>query len=238
MGHDEPTLLAFLEGTLPATEAEGFDAHLLGCESCWTAVREDGAGRDALRSLLELAPPRLQDRVRLAVQGARPTVDGAHPAGGPPRQHRAQRLVAVLGAVAVVAVTAAALRFHGQASSADPAPVAAVVELARLQSPPLTAKEIPGGVASPAGHMVKLGDQNVWLARHLVAGREVLVATSDDVFPMPSDARPVSSERGAPWLAQRGDMGLACLSRPRDMLIVGDLPAERLVEFGHQLAAR
>jgi anti-sigma factor RsiW len=94
MGHDEPTLLAFLEGTLTATEAEGFDAHLLGCESCWTAVREDRAGRDALRSLLELAPPR------------------------------------------------------------------------------------------------------------------------------------------------RGDLSLACLSRPRHMLLVGDLPAERLVEFGHQLAAR
>jgi hypothetical protein len=75
----------------------------------------------------------------------------------------------------------------------------------------------------------------VSLVRHVVDGREVLVATSDRPFPMPADARPLSRERGAPWLARRGDLGLACLSRPTHRLLVGHLPPERLVEIGRQL---
>lgn len=43
------------------------------------------------------------------------------------------------------------------------------------------------------------------------------------------------THKDAPWLAMRGDMGVACLSRPTHMLLVGHLPAERLVEIGRQL---
>ncbi len=83
--------------------------------------------------------------------------------------------------------------------------------------------------------MVELGNRRVSLVRHLVDGREVLVAASTRAFPMPADARPLGREQGAPWLASRGDLGLACLSRPTHMLLVGPLPAERLVEIGRQL---
>jgi hypothetical protein len=86
--------------------------------------------------------------------------------------------------------------------------------------------------------MVELGNRRVSLVRHLVDGREVLVATSTRPFPMPADARPLSREQGAPWLARRGDLGLACLSRPTHMLVVGPLSAERLVEIGRQLGPR
>lgn len=115
--------------------------------------------------------------------------------------------------------------------------MAAVVELARLQSS--TPPEEPNGARGAAvrpGPTLELGDQKVWLARHLVDGREVLVATSDRAFPMPADAHPLGRERGAPWLAKRGDMSLACFSRPAHMLLVGHLPAERLVEIGRQLS--
>jgi len=83
--------------------------------------------------------------------------------------------------------------------------------------------------------MLEVGDRKVSLVRHLVDGHEVIVATSDRAFPMPADARPLGRERNAPWLARRGDIGVACLSRPSHMLLVGPLPAERLVEIGRQL---
>jgi hypothetical protein len=83
--------------------------------------------------------------------------------------------------------------------------------------------------------MLELGNQRVSLVRHLIDGREVLVATSDRAFPMPADARPLGREPDAPWLARRGDIGIACLSQPTHRLLVGPLPADRLVEIGRQL---
>jgi len=42
--HDR-VLAAFLAGELGPAEARRWDEHLLVCEACWRAVREDRAGR-------------------------------------------------------------------------------------------------------------------------------------------------------------------------------------------------
>lgn len=238
MRHDEAALVAFLAGALSPEEAQEFDAHLLGCESCWAAVCEDRAGRDALATLRVAASPELRERVRLAVGTVPDTAGGNRSLGGPARRNRARTLAGVLAGVVVAVTATGALVLNRRTSSADPPPVAAVVELARLQSSILPAERNGGrGATARPRPTLELGDQEVWLDRHLVDGREVVVATSDRAFPMPADARPLGAGRGAPWLARRGDLGIACLSRPAHMLLVGDLPAEQLVEIGRQLAA-
>src|SRR5260370_42305554 len=69
MSHDQ-MLIAFLAGDLDPAAARRFDEHLLGCEDCWQAVREDQAGQVAAELLRQPAPPGLADRVRLAVEVA------------------------------------------------------------------------------------------------------------------------------------------------------------------------
>ena len=68
-GHDR-LLAAFLAGDLGRAAAREWDEHLLECEACWRAVREDRAGRRAAQVLRRPAPPGLADRVAFAVEVA------------------------------------------------------------------------------------------------------------------------------------------------------------------------
>src|SRR5260370_12340704 len=68
-GHDR-LLAAFLAGDLDAAEARRWDEHLLECEACWRAVREDRAGRQAAQVLRQSPPAGLADRVAFAVEVA------------------------------------------------------------------------------------------------------------------------------------------------------------------------
>ena len=67
--HDQ-LLAAFLAGDLDPADAQRWDGHLLQCERCWRAVREDRAGRQAAQVLRRPAPPGLADRVAFAVEMA------------------------------------------------------------------------------------------------------------------------------------------------------------------------
>jgi len=82
-GHDR-LLAAFLAGELDPAGAQRWDEHLLECEACWRAVREDRAGRQAAQVLRQPAPPGLADRVRFAVE-----VAAAGRAAAPRRARRA-----------------------------------------------------------------------------------------------------------------------------------------------------
>src|SRR5215468_2022451 len=68
-GHDR-LLAAFLAGDLDPAETLRWDEHLLVCERCWRAVREDRAGGQAAQVLRQPAPPGLADRVTFAVEVA------------------------------------------------------------------------------------------------------------------------------------------------------------------------
>src|SRR5258708_9022269 len=59
---------AFLAGELDAAGARRWDEHLLECEQCWQAVRENRVGRQAAQLLRQPAPPGLADRVAFAVE--------------------------------------------------------------------------------------------------------------------------------------------------------------------------
>src|SRR5713226_604706 len=67
--HDR-LLAAFLAGELTPADARRWDDHLLACEQCWRAVREDRAGRQAAQVLRQPAPAGLADRVAFAVEVA------------------------------------------------------------------------------------------------------------------------------------------------------------------------
>src|SRR5215831_19242522 len=54
-GHDR-WLAAFLTGDLDRAAAREWDEHLLECEECWRAVREDRASRQAVGLLGQPAP--------------------------------------------------------------------------------------------------------------------------------------------------------------------------------------
>jgi len=70
-------LAAFLAGDLDPGAARECDEHLLDCERCWRAVREDRAGRQAAELLREFAPRGLADRVAFAVEVAAAARTGA-----------------------------------------------------------------------------------------------------------------------------------------------------------------
>src|SRR5215470_9212137 len=70
-------LTTFLAGELDPAEARRWDEHLLECEACWRAVREDRAGRQGWptgsRSPWRWPPraarPRRGAQARISIQG-------------------------------------------------------------------------------------------------------------------------------------------------------------------------
>src|SRR5258706_14052926 len=81
--HDR-MLAAFVAGDLGMADARRWDEHLLECERCWRAVREDGDARRAAERLGPPPPPGLADQVRFAVEPAA----AAGPSPCPPGRRR------------------------------------------------------------------------------------------------------------------------------------------------------
>ena len=207
-------LSGYADRELDAPTAATVAAHLPECARCRRELAVVMAIKGSLRRLGAAEPP--------AVAAARPG------------RHRARTLAGALAAIVAVVAAISALRSPTRGPSPDASPVAAMVELARLLplTPPDTHR---GGPLGKGSAWLELADQKVWLARHLVDGQEVLVATSDRTFQMPADANRLGREAGTPWRVTRGDVSVACVSRPAHRLVVGHLPAERLLEIGRQL---
>src|SRR5215469_18648292 len=85
--HDR-LLAAFLAGDLDPADARRWDHHLLECERCWRAVREDRAGRQAAQVLRQPAAPGLADRVTFAVEVAAAARPAAQRQARPPARAR------------------------------------------------------------------------------------------------------------------------------------------------------
>lgn len=239
----------FADGELGAASQQALAAHLLECDGCRRELDMVRAIKASLGRLAEAEPPalaatrlrrwsaslprigelrspQLSDRTRVAAEPARGTAGRART---PVEWTIHRRFRALIGAGAVLAVTAAGLLLHRPGPSPGPGPMVALLELASLDS------ARPGGPEQRDGHTLELADQRVSLLRRIVDGRPVLIAISDRAFVMPADARPVSGERHAPLLARRGDMSIACLSRPAHMLVVGPLAAERLIDIAREV---
>jgi len=209
MAHDDPRVVSYLAGDLDAAGAEAFEGHLVDCDDCWRAAGADRRGRALAESLRELAPPSIRDRVRMSVEAGSPKTS-------PSRRRRG--VGAVIVALAATLVAAGVLARLGGGAPADP--VAAVLHAA---------------AAPPASGSVVVGGERVELTREVLDGRVVTVGRSAASFPMPVGARVLGDEAGSPWATTRGSMTVVCLSSPENLLVVANLPAERLVSWARQL---
>src|SRR5712691_5410156 len=115
-GHDRDhrLLAGFLAGELGPADARRWDEHLLECEQCWRAVREDRAGRQASELLRRPAPAGLADRVAFTVEVAA----ASDPAARPPGRRQAWWRLAGAGTLAAgLAVTLLMILLPGQSQT-------------------------------------------------------------------------------------------------------------------------
>src|SRR5215467_9280740 len=146
-------LTAFLSGELSPADTPRWDEHLLACEQCWRAMREDRAGRQAAQVLRQPAPPGLADRVAFAVElAAAGDMAQRHPRHG---VRLRWRWLASAGALAcAVAVAVTALLPGGRETGSMPAAVAAVARYAEAMPP---APHHRAGSGGPAAAPVEVG---------------------------------------------------------------------------------
>jgi anti-sigma factor RsiW len=243
-------LAAFLAGDLDPAEARRWDEHLLECERCWRAVREDRVGRQAAQVLRQPAPSRLADQVVLAVEVAAaaraPARRQSRRRARPWRRDRpGRRLVrrvagaGMLAAGVAVALTMALLP-GGHETRSVPAAVAAVARYARaIPSPGRDQHSYPAGRAVPmeVGRpvIVTAGGQPIVLRTWRLGSTEAVVAVSDRPFPMPADAQRVPG-RGMAWTARMGTLALYCLNGPTSELVAAPVPAAELAALAARLS--
>jgi anti-sigma factor RsiW len=243
--HDQ-LLTAFLAGDLGPADAQRWDEHLLECERCWRAVREDRAGRQAVQLLRQQAPPGLADRVAFAVDVAAAARTAAPRQGLRSRQRGRQgrRLhwrLAGAGAVAagLVATLIVVLLPGGQQTASVPAAVAAVARYAQAIPAPapgqhahLDRRAAPVEVGRPVTAIV--GGQRIVVQTWRLGGVEAVVAVSGRPFPMPGRAQAVPS-RGMAWSARLGRLGLYCLNGQTSELVAAPVPAAELAALAARL---
>jgi hypothetical protein len=235
--HDR-LLQAFLAGDMGQADAQRFDDHLLECEACWRAVREDRAGRQAAHVLREPAPAGLADRVTFAVEVA----GSAHTAPQRPARAAGRSRWPLAGAgvlAAGVLVTLIGFLLPGRSGPAMPAAVAAVAHYAQaVPSPTGPAYASTGRRVSPAqvGHSVTViaGGQRILLRTWRLGGTEAVVAVSRQPFPMPAGAA-AASGGGMAWSARLGKLRLYCINGRTSELVAAPVPAAELARLAARL---
>jgi hypothetical protein len=247
-GHDR-LLAAFLAGDLDPAGARRWDEHLMECERCWRAVREDRVGRQAAQMLRQPAPPELADRVAFAVEmaaAARPAARRrwrlAPRARRPGRHGRRLRWrlagAGVLSVGLAVAVVMALLP-GGHRVGSVPEAVAAVARYAQA-IPPVAGdhrsypgvRAVPVQVGRPV--MVTAGGQRIMLRTWRLGSTEAVVATSGQPFPMPARAQGIAG-LGMAWSARVGPVGLYCLNGPTSELVAALVPDAELAALAARL---
>jgi anti-sigma factor RsiW len=213
MACSEQRVVAYLAGDLDPDAASSFERHLLSCEDCWTAVRDDRRGRELTEQLRELAPAGLRDRVRASVELSA----GAHRVT--PRRRPWRTIIAAAAAVVVVAGGGAFVELH---HGNDPAVVTDVLAMASRTTP-----------AKPSAHTYD--GQRVEISMLEMHGQPVVLARSDRTFPMPDNAMPLGTAHGEPWMAHRHDMTLLSLGHPYHALLAGRMPPADLLAFARSL---
>src|SRR5262249_20527686 len=243
---DHRLLAAFLAGDLDPAEARWWDEHLLECEACWRAVRENRTGRQAAQVLRQPAPPGLADRVTFAVEMAaaartaaqRPTRPGFRSRRRARHDRRLRWRLVGAGAVAARPVVPLLMLLlpGGRQAGSVPAAVAAVARYTQAIPPPTEEQHpqhaAPVEVGPPV--VVTAGGQRIVLRTWRLGGTEVVVAVSDHPFPMPAHAQRVSGP-GMAWSARLGRLGLYCLNGQTSELVAAPVPAAELAALAAPL---
>lgn len=238
-GHDR-MLTAFLAGDLEPAQARRWDEHLLGCEGCWRAVREDRVGRQAAGLLRQPVPPGLADRVAFAVEVAA-TASAAGRRAGPDartaRRARPTRRVrwqqrAGAGALGLAITLLLFLLAGGRETPNVPAAVTAVARYAQALPSQEHARSSTGTVPVAVGRplTVTVSGQRIVMRTWRLGSAEAVVAVSGQPFPMPAGAQ-AASGGGMAWSARLGKLTLYCLNGPTSELVAAAVPAPELAEL-------
>jgi anti-sigma factor RsiW len=243
-------LTTFLAGELDPAEARRWDEHLLECETCWRAVREERAGRQAAQVLRQPAPAGLADRVAFAVEVAAAGQTAARRHGSPPARSsrwarsggwlRWPRLAgAGTVAVAVLVMLVVFLLPGGHQTRSVPAAVAAVATYAQAVPPPARDQHSVSGGRAAAVEVgqpvtVTAGGQKIVLRTWRLDGTEAVVAVSSKPFPRPARAQGVAGS-GMAWSARLGRLGLYCLNGRTSELVAAPVPAAELAALAARL---
>jgi hypothetical protein len=241
-GHDRDhrLLAGFLAGQLGAADARRWDEHLLECEQCWRAVREDRAGRQAAELLRRPAPAGLADRIAFTVEVAAASRPAARPPGRPGRRQAWWRLAGAGTLAAGLAVTLLLVLLPGgRQTQSMPAAVTAVARYAQAVPPPAREQPAhPGGLAAPVqvGRpvTVTVGGQQIVMRTWRLGGTEAVVAVSGQPFPMPPGAASMSGA-GMAWFARLGKLGLYCLNGHQSELVAAPVPMTELATLAARL---
>jgi len=244
-GHDR-MLQDFLAGELDPADVSRWDEHLLGCELCWRAVREDRDARRAVQLLRKPALPWLSERIRFAVEvAAAPQAGSDPPSGHGGLLSRARLAIAAVALVAVIAgaVLLPGLLVGGRAPGRArlPAAVSVVADYARA-IPPGPRTQMPGERLRSApvlvGRrvMVLPGHQRIVLSAWRVDGVTAVAAVSSRYFPMPGGARRISGQ-GMAWLARLGNLRLYCINGRPSELVAARVPEATLALLAASLPA-
>jgi hypothetical protein len=234
MDRHDSMLEAFLAGELRAAEARRFDEHLLECEACWRAIRDNRAGRLAAQLLHQPPPPHLSDRIAFAVEVAASARPRAR--AGQLRSRLAGGGTVVLAALAILLVLLPATR----GTPAVPAALQVVTRYAQGIAPsPGPAGGQAGGrqgtpveIGQPA--TVTAGGQLIVLRTWRLGGTEAVVAVSQRPFPMPAGATP-ASVRGMAWSVRLGRLSLYCINGRTSEIVAAPIPAAELPALAAQL---
>ena len=225
--HELP-LVAFLAGDLEPTTARAVDEHLLSCDQCWLAAREDRAGRALAGLLREPTDPGLADRIRLAVDQAPVPEHGR-------RVHSTRAHTGVsAAATAVIALvlTAIAIGPLHRVPARDSPALRQVVALARQLPPADGGRGVAGAVALDEPHTVRAGDAGISVQAYAFGGEIALLASSSQPFTMPRDARRPNG-RSMRWTVTRGSVTVYC--PVPEVLLAGREPAKKLAALARVL---
>ena len=248
MDNHDRLLSAFLAGDLSLEAARRWDEHLLECERCWRAVREDRAGKQAAQLMRQPVPSGLADRVAFAVEVASAersveapqAIPRASPRHGRHATRRSWRLAAAgLTVASVAAGLIVALVPGGHETTGLPAAVAAVARYAQAIPAPARGSHwnprvpaAPIEVGRPA--RVVVGGQRIVLRTWRLGGAEAVVAVSGRPFSRPARARGVSG-MGMAWTARVGRLDMYCLNGRTSELVAASVPAAELAALAARL---
>lgn len=149
-------LATLLEDRAGARERARLERHLLVCDTCWEAVREDRQGRLLAEDLCEAAPAALRDRISLITEGYRTPV--RRRLRRPPRRGRNLATVAAVTAMAVLAIGVLVLRPlpsgpgggpYGRGVPGRSGDPLIISEVAAFAGSPAADKAIPAVVIAP-----------------------------------------------------------------------------------------
>jgi hypothetical protein len=233
----ESALVEFLAGSMSASEERAFDEHLLTCEECWRAVREDRVGARAVRRLREVAPPDLSNRISLAIE-LTATNDLAIDDSAPQhrryqprravhnlalRAGRRPRAALAVASVVVIASVVTGWTLARTVPPQDPPVISAVMAMA--SSGP------EGAATSPHAVRLDIAGQHISARAEMVTGTWVVVATSMRPFPMATSAHLIAGSTDDAWMASSKGLGMYCVSAPAgtmSVLVTAAVPVERL----------